>query len=303
MTVGAEIRPRSPYSLELSRGWAGDATRRVRDGVLEAIVVADGTPELAAAFQRPDGTVVVRARTDAGIERMRFVLGVDDDTSEFFSRFGDDPLIGEATTGLRGLHQLRVPTVTQALLRALCGQLIDSKRARQLEARIVRALTPEVANGLHAQPTTETFARLSPVRLRQLGLHARRAATLVRLCRSLDPERLHALRSDAIAARINRERGLGPWSAGVVCIEGLGRHEVGLVGDLGLIKLMSALRGRWVEAHETGELLAPYGEWSGLASVFLLKGWSRGFVRVPHPGLANPFGEGRALAGGILTSV
>jgi len=281
VTVVAEIRPASPYSLELSRGWAGDATRRVRDGVLEAIVVADGAPEVAAAFQRPDRTVVVRAGTEAGIERMRFVLGVDDDTSEFFRRFAGDPLIGEASKGLRGLHQLRVPTVTQALLRALCGQLIDSKRARQLEARIVRALTPEVANGLHAPPTAATFARLSPVRLRQLGLHARRAATLVRVCRSLDPERLHGLPSADAAARINRERGLGAWSAGVVCLEGLGRHEVGLVGDLGLIKLMSALRGRWVEARETEELLAPYGEWAGLASVFLLKGWGRGLLPVP----------------------
>jgi 3-methyladenine DNA glycosylase/8-oxoguanine DNA glycosylase len=276
-----EIRPRGPYSLELTRAWAGDATRRVRDGILEAVVIANGSPELAAASQRPDGTVVVRAETEAGIERLRFVLGVDDDTSEFFRRFGGDPLIGEASKRLRGLHQLRVPTVTQALLRALCGQLIDSKRARQLEARIVRALTPEVAGGLHAPPTAASFARLSPVRLRQIGLHARRAATLVRLCRSLDPERLHGLSSAAAAERINRERGLGAWSAGVVCLEGLGRHEVGLVGDLGLIKLMSALRGRWVEAHETEELLAPYGEWAGLASVFLLKGWGRGLLPMP----------------------
>jgi 3-methyladenine DNA glycosylase/8-oxoguanine DNA glycosylase len=281
VSVVAEIRPGSPYSFELSRGWAGDATRRVRDGVLQAVVLADGEPELATGFQRPDGVVVVRAESEAGVERMRFVLGVDDDTSEFFRRFGDDPFLGGAVRGLRGLHQLRVSTVTQALLRALCGQLIDSKRARQLEARLVRTLTPEVADDLHAPPTASTFASLPPVRLRQLGLHARRAATLVRLCRSLDPERLHGLTSEAAAARIERERGLGAWSAGVVCLEGLGRHEIGLVGDLGLIKLMSALQGRWVDPRETEELLAPYGEWAGLASVFLLKGWGRGLLPLP----------------------
>ena len=49
---------------------------------------------------------------------------------------------------------------------------------------------------------------------------------------------------------------------------------------------MSALRGRWVEAWETEELLEPYGEWAGLASVFLLKGWSRGLV--PVPAAASP---------------
>ncbi len=83
------------------------------------------------------------------------------------------------------------------------------------------------------------------------------------------------------AARLLRERGLGPWSLGVVSLEGLGRWDHGLVGDLGLVKLLGALRGRRVEGWETEELLAPYGEWAGLASVYLLAGWARGLVPVP----------------------
>ena len=81
--------------------------------------------------------------------------------------------------------------------------------------------------------------------------------------------------------RIERERGLGPWSAGVVCLEGLGRFEYGFVGDLGLVKLLRALRGRPVEAWETAELLEPYGEWAGLASVYLLRGFARGLIPLP----------------------
>ena len=71
---------------------------------------------------------------------------------------------------------------------------------------------------------------------------------------------------------LQRERGLGPWSAGMVCLYGLGRFECGLVGDLGLVKLVSAQRGRWVETEETREILEPYGEWAGLASVYMLAG-------------------------------
>ena len=108
---------------------------------------------------------------------------------------------------------------------------------------------------------------------------ARRAAGLVRICRAIDLERLHGLPTAKAAEYIERERGLGPWSAGVVCLEGLGRYERGLVGDLTLIKLMSRLRGRRVEGYETAELLAPYGEWAGLASVYLLKGYGLGMVR------------------------
>jgi 3-methyladenine DNA glycosylase/8-oxoguanine DNA glycosylase len=66
-----------------------------------------------------------------------------------------------------------------------------------------------------------------------------------------------------------------------VCLEGLGRFEHGLYRDLGLAKLASALWGRFVEAEETDELLAPYGEWSGLASVYLLAGHARGLVPLP----------------------
>jgi hypothetical protein len=72
--------------------------------------------------------------------------------------------------------------------------------------------------------------------------------------------------------RLVEERTLGPWSAGVICLEGLGRYEHGLVGDLGLIKLCRSLLGREATADDTAQLLAHYGEWQGLASVYLLAG-------------------------------
>jgi 3-methyladenine DNA glycosylase/8-oxoguanine DNA glycosylase len=274
--IECAVRPAGPYSLALTVRWYGDATRAVRDGVVTAAVPGG----LARAWQQPDGTVVLQGDTEQAVDRLRFSLAVDDDHTPFLRRFAGDPLIGEATRRLRGLRQSRVTTVAHALLRALCGQLIESKRARHLEARIVRGATPAVADSrLHAPPTAATFAALAPAALRAQGLHARRAAALVRICRSTDLERLRAVSTDAAARHLERERGLGPWSAGVVCLEGLGRPERGLVGDLGLVKLVSALRGRRAEAWETEELLAPYGEWAGLASVYLLKAYGLGLVR------------------------
>jgi 3-methyladenine DNA glycosylase/8-oxoguanine DNA glycosylase len=101
---------------------------------------------------------------------------------------------------------------------------------------------------------------------------ARKATALIRLSREWDVERLRAVETAPAAARIERERGLGPWSAGMVCLHGLGRYECGLVGDLGLVKLCASLRGRFADADDTRELLEPYGEWAGLASVYLLMG-------------------------------
>ena len=274
--VEAVLRPRGPYSLALSARLAGDATRTFRDGVLSAALPGGR----GAAWQRPDGTVCLRATSDEALEQLRFCLAIDDDHTPFVLRFRRDPLIGPAVLRLRGLRPLRLATVAHALLRALCGQLILAGEARAMERRIVRAATPRVSDRLHAPPSTADLARFSPAELRRLGLHARRGATLARLCRSIELERLKGLPTAAAADRLERERGLGPWSVGVVCLEGLGRFERGLEGDLGLVKLLAAMRGRRVEGWETAELLEPYGEWAGLASVYLLAGYAKGLVAI-----------------------
>ena len=271
------VRPRGPYSLELSARLAGDATRRMREG----LVTARCSGGVARAWQSPDGTVTIRSESVAAAEKLRWMLAVDHDHSEFLRRVADDPLLGRASKQLRGLRPVRTATVAQALLRAVCGQLVDWKTGRSLERRVIRALASPDEDGLSEAPTTSGLGGAAPFELRRLGLHERRGAAVVRLCRSLELERLHELPTHAVVRRLERERGLGPWSAGVVCLEGLGRNEHGLVGDLGLVKLLRALRGRPVEGWETAELLEPYGEWAGLASVYLLAGLGRGLIPLP----------------------
>jgi 3-methyladenine DNA glycosylase/8-oxoguanine DNA glycosylase len=275
--VEIAVRPRGPYSLALSTRLAGDATRRVRDGLFTARCCG----AVARAWQSPDGTVTVRSESAAAAEKLRWTLALDDDHAEFLRHVADDPLLGRAAKHLRGLRPVRTATVAQALLRAVCGQLIEAKTARSLERRVIRALAAPDEDGYCEAPSTAALAAAAPFELRRLGLHERRGAAIVRVCRSLELERLHDLPTDAVVRRIERERGLGPWSAGVVCLEGLGRFEHGLVGDLGLVKLLRALRGRPVEGWETAELLEPYGEWAGLASVYLLTGYSRGLIPLP----------------------
>jgi len=229
------------------------------------------------AWQRPDGVVCVRATCEEALDQVRFCLGIDDDHTPFVLRFQRDPLLGTTVRRLRGLRPVRLATVAHALLRALCGQLILASEARAMERRIIRAATDR-RDGLSIPPTTADLARFSPAELRNLGLHARRGATLARLTRSIELERFKDEPTAAVSDRLLRERGLGPWSLGVVCLEGLGRFERGLEGDLGLVKLLGSMRGRRVEGWETAELLEPYGEWSGLASVYLLAGFSHGLI-------------------------
>ena len=126
------------------------------------------------AAQRADGTIVVAADSEAGVEHVRFVLGLDDDHSEFLRAFKDDPLLAETLKRVRGLRPVRTGTVAQSLLRAVAGQLIQASRARQIERSIIRACTPALG-GLHAAPTCAELGRFSPAQLARHGLGARRA--------------------------------------------------------------------------------------------------------------------------------
>jgi 3-methyladenine DNA glycosylase/8-oxoguanine DNA glycosylase len=266
------IVPRPPYSLALSARMKSDATRFLRDGVLTIAFQAEDEPALALVRQSPDGTLAVSVDSRSprvALEKLRFMLAADEDHSEFLERFAADRLLGRAVRELAGLRPLRTATVTHALLKAVCGQLIQAKAARVLENRLVRKAAP-AHEGLRLPPDRKTFSRFTRADLAREGLVSRKASALLRITHDFDPERLHGVGTDAAAGRIERERGLGPWSAGMVCLFGLGRFERGLVGDLGLVKLCGALHGRWADAEDTRELLEPYAEWAGLASVYLL---------------------------------
>jgi 3-methyladenine DNA glycosylase/8-oxoguanine DNA glycosylase len=253
--VEAALRPTGPYSLRLTYG--GSWTSALPEG------------RWASALQRADGSVAVRASCERAVDEARFVLALDDDTTEFHRRFAHDPLLGPSVRRFRGLRPRRRPTVTHATIRAICGQLIQASKALQIERAIIRASGEE-------PPRRGALASLSPARITECGLASSRAATLARLARTIDLEGLRE-REDALE-RLGRERGVGPWTVGVIALQGLGRYDAGLVGDLALVKLLASLRRRWPEPGETADLLAPYEEWQGLASIFLLQGFKRGLV-------------------------
>jgi len=268
------IAPRGPYSLALSARRASDTTRRFGSGVLTCVL---GGGERASARQLPDGRLVLRTETEAGLEQLRFVLGADDDHTPFLERFRNDGLLAGPIRHLKGLRPVRTATVTHALLRAVCSQLITGREAHLIEGRLIRAST-EAVGELHAPPLPRHLARYAPAELYRFRLPARKATALVRICRSFDPERLRSLPPDAAAARLERERGIGPYSVGLVWTQGLGRYDRGIVGDLGLLKVCAAIEGRWVDADDTARLLARYEEWAGLACVYLMAGVGRGLV-------------------------
>ena len=152
MVVEARLRPTGLYSLRLTT-WTDTWHAELPEG------------EWATARQLADGAVFVRVSSERAIREARFVLALDDDTSEFHRRFARDPLLGPSVRALRGLRPRRTATVAHAALRAVCGQLIQSRRARDIERSVIRRSGAGV-------PTRDSLSRLSPAALCACGLAA-----------------------------------------------------------------------------------------------------------------------------------
>ena len=105
-----------------------------------------------------------------GIRRMRFATGVDDDLRPFHDAFRDDPLIGRAVRELPHLRVRRTPYPWEALLAAICEQLIEFERAVEIQRRLIRALVPrDPATGLRDVPSPAAVAGLAPGTARPAG--------------------------------------------------------------------------------------------------------------------------------------
>lgn len=265
------LRPRGPYSLADSAG-RPDPTRRYRGGVLDLVLATPAGPARARVWQWRSGELGARITAPdapSAHDALAFVLAVDVDHTPFLRLAERDPLLAEAVRRRRGSRPARLGTVAHALVRAVCGQLITWHEAMHIERRLI-GLSCSREGDLRAPPTASEIRRLSAAMGERAGLSPRRAAALVRVARTLDLERLRRVAPEAAVARICAEPTLGPWSAGVIACQGLGSYAHGPVGDLGLLKLCTALLGRRAEVADTAELLGRYGEWAGLAASHLL---------------------------------
>lgn len=133
--------------------------------------------------------------------------------------------------------------------------LAESIVAQQLSGKAAEALTARLWR--RVEPRPEAVAQLPLEALRQVGLSWAKAQALRDLSAKAQEgllEGLEALEDEAVKERLLRIRGVGPWTAAMFLMFGLGRPDVWPVGDLGLRRAAKALFG--VE----GEALAAFGE-------------------------------------------
>ena len=283
------VRPR--WTFRLGPPSLDGLTRRHGDGLVRLLHV-DGEPVVVAV----SGEVfAARAASEAvaraGISRMRFAVGIDDDLAEFYARFRDDPVIGRAVRARPWLRVRRHVSPWEALMWAITEQLIDMPRAVAIQRAMIRALGRR-AFGFRDSPSAAAIAACAPAELEACGLRASgrwrcggpRARSRVggsraprrslgtRPPRSRRPRPPRPRRDFARLLAIPE---IGTWTVEMLALHGLGRMDVVPAGDLGYLKLVGRLTTGNPKAvadeAEVRGFFAPYAPWAGLAAAHLIR--------------------------------
>jgi len=307
------VRVRPRFTLRLPQSGGGDGVMRFRDGVLERLVHVGRCPVRLRAWQTRH-EVVIRAdpveprlaihhadtvnpcgagREELAIERMRFALHVDDDLSEFFRAFKRDPLIGATIHRRPWTRPRRSLWPWEALAWAITEQLIELRRAKAIQRRIVRRWGPRVAPGRRTErplldvPSAALIAGRAPAELVGMDLTEARGLALIRCAREVAAGRTD-LDDPGDDRRMLAVREVGPWTIQCLGYKGRGDPDSLPAGDLAYVKLVGHLAGlgRRATVEEVEEFFAPYAPYRGLAGTFALAGHHKAVAQGPPLRLA-----------------
>jgi 3-methyladenine DNA glycosylase/8-oxoguanine DNA glycosylase len=325
--IEERVMPRWPYRLPRSSG--GDGVVRSRESVVERLLHVGHHPVRVRAWRTRDGYVHIRsepidpssvvhpivpegspppdevaaageAELGVAIERVRFSIAVEDDMGEFFQTFKRDPLLGPAIHHKPWVRPRRRPWPWEALCWAITSQLIEARRAAEIQRRIVRRWAPSFLPNqpaprrrrqgwwpLRDVPSAAVIAGRAPAELASMDLSAGRSVAMIRCAREVvrGRARLDDPRSDRRLLRISE---IGPWTIQCLGLHGRGEPDSLPAGDLAYVKLVGHLAGlgRRATVEEVEEYFAPYAPFRGLAGAFALAGWHKAMGSGPPAQLA-----------------
>ncbi|WP_415784212.1 DNA-3-methyladenine glycosylase family protein [Deinococcus saxicola] len=222
----------------------------------------------AQLLANPDGASSSAVR--AGLGR---ILSLDTDASGFAKMTARDEVVAGLVQRHPGVRPLLYPSPYEAAARAIIGQRLFVRQASAVTARIAELHGVRLDVGshvLHAFPAPERLASLPPIP----RLAERKVEQLQHLGRAALDGHLSAvhlrslLREEAVAA-LQQLPGIGPFSADLILIRGVGDPDAFPRTELKLQRAMaSAYHLGDAPSLETVEQIAagwrPYRSWVGL---------------------------------------
>jgi DNA-3-methyladenine glycosylase II len=262
-----------PFRLDLT----SDALRRLASNVVD-VVAADGVLYRALRDERGAALVSIRQSDRHSIEVratgryadrwlpvVARMLGTAVDLRDWYARSRGIGWLRPVAIALHGLKPPRYPTLWEACAHAILFQQISIFAAAAIMRRAVEALgEPITAGGIRAVvfPAPERWLEADQRTLRSAGLSANkiahvRATAAAFVDRSVDEKELAALPTPEAARRLCRLQGIGPWSAALVLLRGLGRLDTFPECDSGVARSLALVAGRHVDEPALLEKLGP----------------------------------------------
>ena len=179
-------------------------------------------------------------------ERM---LSPERDLRPFYRTVKAIPWLDALATRMRGIKPPRYPTIWEAIVNAVVFQQVSIHAASAILARIVTHLTKPIEyqnRKYHPFFGPEEFLAAKSSELRKLGISENKELTLnasadALLSKTIQEEELDRLSSVEVMSRLMTLRGVGPWTAAVICLRGLGRLDVFPLDDSGVQRSLGEL--------------------------------------------------------------
>lgn len=261
----------APYRLDLTV----DALRRISSNVVDVFTqdgrylraLEDGTVITARQDQPNAVTLTVSGCTpDSSAELAALMLGLNSQLRPWYRASKQFPWLWKLTTSLRGLKPPRYPTVWEALVHAIIFQQISIFAAGTIMRRVIERLVKPVLHEritLYPFPSPHAFLGCTPEDLRAAGLSLNKVTALRAVAREV-------LDGNVNPDQLTQLRGIGPWSAAVVRLRGLGDLSVFPLKDSGVARSVRLLSG--MESVDLDELLTALGVQRGMLYYHLLLG-------------------------------
>lgn len=203
-------------------------------------------PDLRHTMHHGDPTPAARAQL---VATLRKLLGLDVDPEPLLRLATSVRKLRPTALALRGMRPPRFAGWFEAFANVVPFQQVSLDAGVAIVGRIVARFGEVLAHRgrrFHAFPTAEAVAAARPAALRACGLSTRKAEALRHLARAIAAGEL---RETAIAAMPTRDAlktltelpGIGPWSAALVLLRGLGRLDVFPPGDVGVARGLPAV--------------------------------------------------------------
>ena len=208
---------------------------------------------------------------------VRRMLGTETSAPHFERAARTIPWLHDLVRATRGVRAPRYSTLWEACVNAIVFQAVSLFAATAVLKRTIVALVPPLAyagSTLYPFPTPQEFIAASDATLRAAGLSFAKIAALRAVASDvldgrLDEAKLAARSTPEASALLCTIRGIGPWTAAVILLRGLGRIDQFPMNDSGVARLITSLGE---PDTDLDELLHALGDERGMLYYYLLLG-------------------------------